>query len=250
MSGAWGIVVQARMGSTRLPGKMLREVHAGRTLMELMLERLLTVHPPDRIILATTTNVLDDPLVEIAQGREINVFRGSEHDVLERFLGAARAMQWDSLVRVCADNPFFRPETIAPLAEAGMAANADYAGYFFSDGLPSIRSHCGLFPEWVGLSALKGAAERTLEPLFREHVTNYIYSHPEQFQLVRLPVPDEEQVRKWRLTVDSEADLDLCRQLLADLGGGEVNWSAMVEYLGRSPGLLERMRMNMEQNGK
>lgn len=250
MSNAWGIVVQARMGSTRLPGKMLREVCPGRTLLELVIGRLLTIHAKGRIILATTTSADDDRLAAVARDFGIHVFRGSEQDVLERFMGAARAMRWDSLVRVCADNPFIRAEAISPLAESGLSANGDYAGYFFTDGLPSIRSHSGLFPEWVSLKALEDAARRTLEPQFREHVTNYIYSHPEQYQLVRLPIPDEEQVREWRLTVDSEADLDVCRQLMAVIGDGDVHWSALVDYLSRSPLLLERMRMNMEQNVK
>ena len=160
----WGIVVQARMGSTRAPGKMLRTVHDGRGLLDWVLDRLLQEFPPERVLLATTTNAADAPLAELAKQRGVQVFRGSEHDVLARFRDAARMAGWDHVVRVCADNPLLQVRSIPTLVEAATAAQADYASPFFSDGLPSIRSHCGLFAGWAWLEALDRVAALATTP--------------------------------------------------------------------------------------
>lgn len=246
----WGIVVQARMGSTRLPGKMLRTLHDGRGLFQLVLDRLLAVHPPERIVLATTAQPQDLPLAELARDKGLAVHRGSEQDVLDRFCGAAGMMGWSHLVRVCADNPLIQPHTIAPLAEAGTVSGADYVAYFFRDGLPSIRSHCGLFPEWVALGALERIRAGNAGPLYHEHVTNYIYDHPDTFGIVRLPVPHEYQVRNWRMTVDTEADLDLCARVLGLLGDGAMELERLRTLMEEHPSLVDEMRSNMRDHVK
>ncbi len=248
---AWGIVVQARMGSTRLPGKMLLDVVPGHKLLATVLERLLAEQLAGRIVLATSTSAADTPLAELAHAMGIAVHRGSESDVLDRFLGAAQQMGWKYLVRVCADNPLLQTNTIAPLAAAGLKAGADYAGYFYSDGLPSIRSHCGLFAEWAAVSALERVATLTKEREYREHVTNYLYGHPEMFHTVRLPVPFEEEVRNWRATVDTTEDLALCSRILAALGtDASMDLEQLRTYLNEHPGIVQEMRVNIQAHAK
>ena len=159
----WGIVIQARLGSTRLPRKMLAEVGGGRSLLDTILGRLIEQFGASRLVLATTIETADDDLIEVAARSDVAVHRGSVANVLERFLGAADLRGWSKIVRVCADNPFLLPGGIAPLVEVGRSSGADYVAYRFGDGTWSILSHCGLFAEYVTCDALREVA-RVLRP--------------------------------------------------------------------------------------
>ena len=248
---SWGIIVQARMGSKRIPGKMLRVVNGKQVLLDWVLERLLQVFPEERVILATTTSAHDTPLAVLAEFRNISVFRGSETDVLNRFREAARNAGWDYIVRVCADNPMLQVLTINELVAVASIAKADYASYFFSDGLPSIRSHCGLFAEWASLDALDRVASLSDDPFDHEHVTNYLYTHPASFQNIALPVPYEEYIRHWRLTIDTQADLDLCTRIIDSIGkDGSRKLKVLLEHINTHSELLSEMKINMSKNAK
>jgi spore coat polysaccharide biosynthesis protein SpsF (cytidylyltransferase family) len=247
----WGILVQARLGSTRLPKKMLREILPDATLLECVLSRLLGVFPAYRVLLATTTSPVDDALVADAGKLGVGVFRGSEQDVLLRFREAARAAGWDHIVRVCADNPLLQVDLLPGLVERAIEGRADYASWEFTDGLPVIRSHCGLFAEWASLAALDRAAEATDDPFHHEHVTSYIYTHSDVFRTVMLPVPYEGNVRQWRLTVDTESDLSLCARVINELGSeGPWGIDAIISYLEMHPEVLKEMRTNMSAHAK
>lgn len=245
----WGIIVQARSGSTRMPGKMLAGFRPGASLLEVVLERLLQVFPADRMVLATTREASDDALCAITGRAGVACVRGGTDDVLDRFIQAASAHGLDGIVRVCADNPFIQAERIHHLVEAGQRHRADYAAFFFSDGRPSILSHCGLFAEWASLTALRDAWEASIDKTDREHVTRYIYGHPERFRVVRLPVPEEDVVGAWRLTVDTRSDFDLCRSIDQALNG-RTGIADLKAHLQHHPELLDAMRMNIEQNAK
>src|SRR4051794_21708749 len=119
-------IIQARMGSTRLPGKVLMRI-GGRPLLAYLVERISRARMLDGIIVATTTNPRDNAIIEECERRGIPNFRGSESDVLGRYICAARACQADIIVRVTADNPFTDPNSIDRVLEALAARNADYA---------------------------------------------------------------------------------------------------------------------------
>jgi spore coat polysaccharide biosynthesis protein SpsF (cytidylyltransferase family) len=247
----WGILVQARMGSTRLPNKMLSEILPGTTLLEWVLQRLLAVFPENKVVLATTTASADDPLKRAAQGLGIGVFRGSEQDVLLRFRDAARSLGWDHLVRVCADNPLLQVDLLPGLISAAIAARADYASWGFRDGLPAIRSHCGLFAEWASLAALDRAAAATDDPFYHEHVTNYLYTHTDLFSTIMMPIPHEDKVRQWRLTVDTVDDLSLCKRVINGIGNQRPpGLDELLVYLEGHPDLMTEMRTNMSAHVK
>ncbi len=245
----WGIIVQARSGSTRMPRKMLTEFRPGGSLLEVVLERLLHVFPADRVVLATTRESSDDALCTLAARAGVACFRGDMDDVLDRFIQTASAHDLDGIIRVCADNPFIQAGHINDLVEAGREQRADYAAFFFRDGRPSILSHCGLFAEWVSAVALRKAWEATSDRADREHVTRYIYRHPGEFKIAALPVPDEDMVALWRLTVDTHDDFELCMSIDSALGKG-AGIAAIGGHLDRHPELLGTMRMNMERNAK
>ena len=246
-----GIVIQARLGSTRLPRKMLAEVSGGRALLDIILGRLIEQFGAARLVLATTIDPLDDGLMEVADCSGVAVHRGSVANVLERFLGAADLRGWSKLVRVCADNPFLLPGGIVTLVDVGRSSGADYVGYRFGDGTWSILSHGGSFAEYVTCDALHEVARVAEDPAAFEHVTNYVYTHPERFRTVSIPVPLESVIANWRLTVDTQADLDVVRAVASGAGGVFPNTIEQIAaIIDRHPALVESMRASIERNRK
>ena len=138
-----GIIVQARMGSTRLPGKILKQFYGDKTLLETLLENLHKVQG-SKVIVATSVNENNDQLERFLTEKGELVFRGSENDVLDRFIKAAEANNVDGIVRICSDNPFMDWHGIAQLVEKAKASDADYIGFRINDK-PSILTHFGFW---------------------------------------------------------------------------------------------------------
>ena len=119
-------IIQARMGSRRLPGKMLEEL-GGKTILEWVLLRTKSCKSLDQIVLATSVRDIDDPLISIAEKHHISTFRGSENDVLDRFSRAAKINSADYIIRICADNPFIDSNEIDLLINFFSKNNCDYS---------------------------------------------------------------------------------------------------------------------------
>jgi spore coat polysaccharide biosynthesis protein SpsF len=252
---AWGLVVQARSGSTRLPRKMLQPFGGHGSLLSVILQKLKAGFPEATLVLATSDQTADDELASIATQMNIAVYRGSEQDVLARFVGAANEFALSHVVRICADNPFIQEQFVDKLIEEGLAnPEADYISWFFGDGLPVIRSHSGFFAEWVAVSALKRAADLTAEPFFHEHVTNYIYTHPELFKINRIEIPPSRQAffRTVRLTIDTVADWELAEKVYVELRETHTSTNAeyIETYLEQHPSIKQSMLTNIQQNEK
>ena len=138
-----GIIVQARMGSTRLPGKILKPFYDGKTLLETLLDNLHKVADA-KVIVATSVNENNDELeVFLKEKREL-VFRGSENDVLDRYIKAAEVNSVDGIVRICSDNPFMDWHGVEQLVEKAKNSDADYIGFRINDK-PSILTHFGFW---------------------------------------------------------------------------------------------------------
>ena len=166
-------IIQARSGSTRLPNKILLPFYNGKSILDLMLEKLSSINGTN-ILVATTTNMKDDAVVNIAKKYNIAYFRGSENDVLNRFISAAEQYNAQKIIRVCSDNPFLDINSIKKLIETiNENPSADYIS-FNINGIPSIKTHYGFWTEYVTLNTLKKIRDLTDEPLYHEHVTNYI----------------------------------------------------------------------------
>lgn len=210
-------VSQARMTSTRLPGKVLMEA-AGRPLIEHHLGRLRRARNLDAIVLATTVNRTDDPLVAAADRLGVPVFRGDEVDVLGRFAGAAAMMEADVVVRVTADCPLIDPELIDALIEA----RTDGADYLWID---VTRWPRGFDAEVFARDLLDEADRNATEAYEREHVTPYIYRRPERFRLGPPlgPAPGE-WTTPCRLCVDEPSDLELVRRLIEEIEPTKPNF--------------------------
>jgi spore coat polysaccharide biosynthesis protein SpsF len=212
------IIIQARMGSSRLPGKVLRPFYGQQTILDILLATLRRSVHGLPIILATSDAKPDDQLEEWANANEVNVFRGDENNVLARFLAAAETYNVANIVRICADNPFLDPELLDRMITVARAESNDYVSYLAGDDLPAMKSHWGIFAEWVTTDALRKTAASTTDKLYTEHVTNFVYGHPALFRLKWLKAPEMVYKRNdVRFTIDTEEDFELVRRIYAVL---------------------------------
>lgn len=246
-----GIIIQARLGSTRLPGKILLPFYGGQTIIDILLEKVHRVTEIP-VIIATTNDTSNDLMVTHLHTRGELVFRGSENDVLDRFIQAAEQHHLDGIIRICSDNPFIDPEGIQKLIEKAQNSEAQYVG-FRINGKPSIKTHFGFWGEYVTLNALKKVAASTNEQPAHEHVTIYIYSHPEEYPCEWIECPDFIQGRNdIRLTVDTQEDFANAQMVYASLRNSHPDFGLkeVVDYIDQHEELKSSMKRIIEQNAK
>jgi len=222
-------IVQARMGSTRLPGKVLADV-AGAPLLARMLERVAAARTLTGIVVATPDGEEDAPLRELVAKLGVPCITGSADDVLARYAGAAAASKADPIVRLTADCPLIDPKVIDTCVGCFLGGVYDYValGGDFPDGLDT---------EVIAAGALARAhAEATL-PSEREHVTPYVWNRPREFRCATVPFPADHAGRRW--TVDEPRDLAFVRAVYERLyRPGEVfSWQDVVGLCAREPAL-------------
>lgn len=203
-------ILQARMGSTRLPGKVLKPV-LGRPMLYYQVERLKHCTLLDEIILATTDDSLDDPVAEFGEAQGLQVFRGSVNDVLDRYHGAAaisRNPQAPLIMRVTGDCPLLVPDLCDAVVEKLLEEQADYCG-------SSERFAHGLDCEVFTRAALEKSWREARLASEREHVTLFMRNHPECFKLCELTQEaDEGHIR---ITVDEAVDFEVVSRILTAL---------------------------------
>jgi len=246
-------ILQARTGSTRLPGKMMMPFFGNQTIPDLIIANLKKVLEPDQIILATTTEPGDDAVAVLAEKQGIRVFRGDTNDVLKRFLDAARQFELTDVIRICADNPFLSSTYVQFLMNEHSQGTTDYVTFAFPDGTPIMKAHIGLFAEIMKVSFLKDIAARTDEKLYREHVTNYVYENRHLWKTRFLPVPEPFSGRKdIRLTIDTAEDFKNISELFSKIcpEGKEAAPEAIIRGIDNTPGLKERMKAEIDKNSK
>jgi spore coat polysaccharide biosynthesis protein SpsF len=194
-------VLQARMSSTRLPGKVMQPV-AGAPMIARQIERVARARRIDRVVVACSTEPDDDPLAAEIDRLGVGVHRGPLQDVLARFVGALDAFgPAEHLVRLTGDCPLTDPELIDAVISLHLERGTDYAA-----NTPAHRTYPkGLDVEVMRASCLRRAAAEGLEPYEREHVTPYLYRHPELFDLAFLSQDADEGEVRW--TVDRPDDL-------------------------------------------
>jgi spore coat polysaccharide biosynthesis protein SpsF len=202
-----GIILQARMASSRLPGKALAHV-GSRSILEHCLRRLCEGRDA-MVVLATTVNREDDALDEVAERLGVPAFRGDAADVLGRFAAAASHFGLDPVIRATADNPVVDMDAAWRALRALRESDADYV---CEDGLP-----IGAGVEGITYAALSRSAMAAQQPYDREHVTTYVKSQPQSFRIVTRRAPAPLQRPDLRLTVDTAADLEHVRAIFAGL---------------------------------
>jgi spore coat polysaccharide biosynthesis protein SpsF len=223
-------IVQARLGSTRLPGKVLRDL-AGEPMLARVLERLRRAASLGGVIVATSDLPGDDPLADWLAARGHACFRGSEQDVLSRFAGAAEQAAADAIVRITADCPLIDPDVVDQVVEAFRAGQpgVDYACNFF----PRRTFPRGLDTEILGREALERCVREATDASSREHVTSFIYQHPERFRLLGIESGGDYSEHRW--TVDTPEDFELIEKVYRSLGGGHFSWREALRLVEKHP---------------
>ena len=231
-----GLVVQARQNSSRFPDKVLMDLH-GKPMLVRELERLQQVNGIDRVIVATTENVEDDAIENCVSGLpNIDLVRGSESDVLDRFARAASRFNLDIIGRVTGDCPLIDPGVVSRVLNRFMATSGcDYA----SNCRPRTYPH-GFDVEFISRAALDTAAAEAIEGFDREHVLVYIFTKPERFTCVNVEAQDA-QYKTLRLTVDYPDDLSFVREVYARLypENPSFSFAEIMELVDHYPELLE-----------
>ena len=209
-------ILQARMTSTRLPGKVLREM-AGKTMLEHVVERVSAARLVDQVVIATTTEPSDDVLYDFCVERGWSVVRGSMEDVLSRFVLAADTFSADVIVRVTTDCPLADPDLIDDVVRVLMCSDYDYV----SNRLPPEERTIplGLDVECFWRSALDNAGTNAAVGPEREHVTPYIYNNRKKFRCVHLRYPEIGKP-DLRLTVDTQEDFQTVTSILKSVRVG------------------------------
>jgi len=224
------LIVQARMGSTRLPGKVLASIE-GRSMLARTCRRASRATLVDETIVATSVHAQDDPVVEECRRLGLECFRGSEEDVLDRFYRAALARQADRIVRVTSDCPLIDPELIDDVVRAMCRAMPHYASNILQRTYPR-----GLDCEVTSLAALEQAWREAAEPYQRVHVMPYFYQNPQRFRLVS--VVGDADFSHYRWTVDSPDDLDMVRTLYRRMDCDDsFSWRDVIGLVHREPQL-------------
>jgi len=222
-------IVQARMGSSRLPGKVL-EVFAGKTALEHCVERTRACPAIDDVVIATTTEPRDDVLVELCRTKRWRWARGSEHDVLDRYYQAARVLGAAHIVRVTSDCPLTDPDVLAELiAVYRRGDRIDYA----STSLPHPTFPIGISAEVMRFEALERAWRDDNNPAWREHVTPYIYRHPEVFRVLGFGCEADYTRHRW--TLDTPEDATLIRTLFDHFAGRPFGWRDALAVMEDNP---------------
>lgn len=226
-------VIQARMGSSRQPGKSFEEID-GRRLVEWTLRSVAAVPGVEAIVLATTTAPGDDVLAGFVRGLGFPVHRGPVTDVLTRVWEAAAPYSPDIVLRQTGDNPFPDPDVAAAQLDRLIDDEADYVGIA---GWP-----IGIAAEACRAGALEAAVAEATDPAEREHVMPFIYGRPERFRIGRLPRfhPAPAGSERWRYSVDTSADLEFVRSVAKRLGHGPpVSLDELEAIVRREPRLAD-----------
>ena len=225
-------IIQARMGSSRLPGKVLKDL-GGETVLARVVRRLQRSRQIARIIVATTTAPGDEVIVAECDRLQALCFRGAEQDVLDRYYQAARANAADAVVRVTSDCPLIDPELVDETVEVFRDEHADYASNVFPRTYPR-----GLDAEVFSFDALDRAWREAREAHQREHVTPYLYEHPQIFKLASLSGAADYSRYRW--TLDTREDLELLRAIYSRFDGrDDFSWQEVLCLMEREPELAD-----------
>lgn len=205
------IINQARMTSTRLPGKVLKEVFS-KPLLEYQIERLQRVKFADQIVVATTTNDTDQPIIDLCDRLSIPYYRDSEDDVLTRYHGAAIVHQADVIVRVTSDCPAIDPQVIDQVIQFYID---EYPKYDYVSNCLERTYPRGMDTEVFTFKALDEAFHQATAQQDREHVTPFIHQQTTKYQLGQVNYCEDQSNHRW--TVDTSEDFELIRRIIEAL---------------------------------
>lgn len=222
--------IEARMTSSRLPGKVLLPV-CDRPMLSHLLDRLRLVPSLNDIVLATTTNPQDDILIDFAKTNDLAYFRGSEHNVLSRVLGAAKSVNADVIVEITADCPVIDPFIIEQVIQTYLHNQADYVNNVIVRSYPA-----GMDTQVFPYKVLEHSSSLTNDPDDLEHVSLYICNHPELYKHINLVAPADLHWPTLGLTLDEIHDYHLLKNIIEHFDGHpRVSCNEIIRLLRNNP---------------
>lgn len=227
--------IEARFASTRLPGKTLLKI-CGRPTLELIIERLKRSKFIDEVVVATTVNPDCDPIVDLAKKSEVGCYRGSEDDVLERVLEAAKHYKADIIVEITGDETLIDPKIVDQVIEFYLKNDFDYVSNILNRCYPR-----GLDTQVFATSILEEVSRLTDDPVDRENVSLYIYEHHQRYSLGSIEAPEELNHPDWRWTLDTKEDFEFLKTVYEALYPAKKDFDSydVLEFIKKNPHVLE-----------
>ena len=233
-----GCIIQARMSSTRLPGKVMIKVDKKNTLLDCVINQLQSGKEIKNIVIATTDQEEDDIIAEFAKKRAIKYFRGSMKDVLDRYYQCAKKFNFSEIIRVTSDNPLIDYEIVDTVVEHFKSNNYDY----ITIDRPQISTFHQTYPwgynvEVFTFSALENAWKNAKLLSEREHVTPYFYKNNEIFK--QTSIENSEDLSRFRCTVNTKYDLELIQKIYSIVKKRPILLSDVIKLLKINPELVK-----------
>lgn len=243
--------IQARMGSTRLPSKVLLPFFGEQSILDIIIKKLQTNFKSIPIVVCTSTNLTDNVIEEYCHKIKIDCFRGDEQNVLKRFTDAATLFNTKTIIRICADNPFLDMDFLKNLVEYYKEnPNEDYWSYKTTREVPVIKTHFGFFAEIVTAKALRSVLKKTDDKLYLEHVTNYVYSNLEyntKLKLLPYYLKDREDLR---FTIDDQQDFKIMKELYLYYIENNCNLEKTIHLVDNNKAYRNKMIDNIKKYSK
>ena len=236
-----GCIIQARMGSSRLPGKVMMNVENQKPVLYFVIKQLQECKLIDKIIVATTTNEEDNQIVNYSKNLGIDCFRGSSIDVLDRYYQCAKEYSVSTIVRIPSDKPLIDPEIVDNVVSKFKNNSYDYITNF----LPNSTFPSGTEVEVFSINGLERVWKKSKLPSEREHVTPYFSNHEDEFEITH--VENSENLSHLRLSVDRIEDLKLVRKIVSKIKKRPILMKDVVDLFNKEPELIE---INKNVNGK
>ena len=233
-----GCILQARMSSTRLPGKVLMKIDNENTMLDCVINQLKNSKQIKNLVIATTEQKEDDVIVELVKRREIKYFRGSKKDVLDRYYQCAKKFNFSKIIRITSDNPLIDYEIADMVVKHFKSNNYDY----ITIDQPQISTFHQTYPwgynvEVFTFSALENAWKNAKLLSEREHVTPYFYKNNEIFK--QTSIENSEDLSRFRCTVDTKYDLELIQKIYSNIKKRPILLSDVIKLLKANPELVK-----------
>ena len=226
-----GCIIQARMGSTRFPGKILEKIDGSNSALSFLIEQLKNVELLDKIIIATTNNKKDDIIVKFSKENNIEYFRGSEDDVLNRYYEAAKKFSLDVIVRVTSDNPLIDPKLIDQGIQFFNLKKLDVYTTNQTKSFPY-----GVVFEIFSFNALEKVEENAVTNSDKEHVTPFFYSNKQEFKI--FDYENGKNMSHIRCSLDTTNDLVFIRELIKKIDERPIHLDSIILAITKFPELL------------
>ena len=227
------VIIQARMDSSRLPGKIMMNLD-NNSVLDYVITQLKCSKMINRIIIATTHDSVDDVIIKYAQERGLTYFRGDKNDVLDRYYKCAKEFGCKNIVRITSDCPLIDPKTVDKIIQKFFSLNVDYA----TNKLPLKFSKCphGAEVEIFSFETLKTVWNKSKKRSEREHVTPYIYNNSEKFKIFNLDY--DKDLSYMRYTIDRPKDLELVQKIVTKIKTRPILTEEIVQLFIKEPNLL------------